>query len=222
MKAELSTTNQDVTFPKRALRFTYYLGVVFAHFYIQQWHRQEFPIPFFIHISYMTQMSFYMDFIYYIYVLILQIPLGDKLKNENFLRFYFKFIYSVSFLVFVFYWTMVGFARDLVLHPGVVIPIVIDYFTHGGNFLFNFLEHAFVYPKEDHKKVNFIFFFFYILAYSFFLKFHAHYNGVVIYPFAAKPLPIFIGTLSFAYILINAGCFTYKLLLKKKGNLKLN
>src|SRR5690349_12412826 len=97
------TTESD----NRKIRFGYYLVIVLLHWYMMRWLQAIIKMPFSQEISYLTHISFYINFVYYIYVLLLHTSLNNKIKHANFLRGLFKFGYSLSFSVFVLYWALI-------------------------------------------------------------------------------------------------------------------
>jgi hypothetical protein len=204
---------------KRNTRIFYYCILVITHLYMEFWSRSIFHTHFsyFKHLCFLTNISFYLNLIYYSYVLIMHVPYGNKFKNFKFLSAYFKFCYSISFVVFVLYWGFVITDPSLLLpdHKDRLAPFILDFFLHGMNFILNFIEHVYVFPKSDSKSVGYSFYIVFMICYGAFLQIIYHSQGVIVYPFVSKLSIIeFSVIVAIAIFLVSVGDATYRLLIK--------
>lgn len=200
---------------KRKTRFVYYLLVVSVHIYMQMWSRQIFPVPITRHLCYLTNMSFYLNFIYYTYVFLLHTPIRERIKNYNLLKGISKFAYTLSFVVFVLYWGMIIADPTLLMKKGRIIPFGLDLFLHGANYGLNLIEHVYLFPKGDSHHVSYFFYTLFMAFYGCLLQFVYNFYGMVIYPFVE------LGFIQYSVInliglgLVLIGDFSFKMLLKK-------
>ena len=72
-------------------------------------------------------------------------PLQKYLYNYNFLTAFSKFAYVVSFVVLGEYWCVVAVDVNLIRNTKP-IPVLLDYFFHGGGFILNFIDHILRLP----------------------------------------------------------------------------
>ena len=55
-----------------------------------------------------------------------------------------------------------------------MLPLILDLFLHGANFILNFIEHVFVFPKSDSRAMGIVFYFVFSIFYACFMKFLYH------------------------------------------------
>jgi hypothetical protein len=209
---------------KRTFIILYYSFVVLLHLHVDYVSRSLYKnLSLLQHFSFNTNMSFFLNLFYFCYALILYLPNGNKLKNSKFLELLSKFNFSISFVVFCIYWGMVAVDPSLILsdHKNRLLPLKYDIFLHGGNFLFNLIEHLFIFPKSDTKNVGFFILTSFYVLYLVYLKIIYHFYEVVIYPFIGVMNLYQLGILLLAaVILANCGRFIYSLLAKNQGEAK--
>jgi hypothetical protein len=202
---------------KRNKRITYYLILVLIHVYIEYWSRSIFShVSFFKHLCYLTNISFFLNLFYYFYVLIMHVPYGNKIKHLPFLQAYFRICYSISFLVFVLYWGFILINPQMLIRDRSNFPLALDFFLHGMNFILNFIEHVYVFPKSDSESVGVFSYLLITSGYAIFIKSIYHFLGTEVYPLVSKTTIIeFSIIVVIATLILFIGDFFYKSLLKK-------
>lgn len=204
-------------------RSYYYFVLFILHIFIFIWFQIVLsPFQgFFKHFCYMTMMSFYLNFIYYTWMLLIEKKI---IKNSNieFQHTYFKFSYNLSFIVFVMYYGMILVNPAMLSSGRLEFPILLDVFLHGLNYLFNVVEVLFINPKENSHKVNKFTYIVFSIAYSSFLLILWHVFEIVVYPFV-KDLSLvkFVGLTLSNLAMIYVGDLSYKYILKHKSMKKL-
>jgi hypothetical protein len=220
--SEMSITELSYTvgLSKKKSRLLYYLIIICLHFYMHNWLAEVFPdVTFFRRILFLTNISFYSNLIYYIYVFIMHVPYGHKFKHHIFLTAYFKFCYGLSFVVFIMYWGMVISDPSLLVRDPTItiLPLFLDLFLHGANFILNLIEHVFVFPKSDSKAIGILFYGLFSMGYAVLLQIVYKSHGISVYPFVNKfsliEFSLFVGVATF---MIYIGDCTYRLFLKKE------
>ncbi len=218
METTISELSYSVGLSKRTNRIFYYCLIVILHLYMHLWLIDIFPeTSLFRRMCYLTNISFYLNLIYYSYVLIMHVPYGNRFKHFKFLQGYFKFCYAISFVVFILYWGMIFADPSLLISKPdrKMLPLFLDLFLHGANFILNFIEHVFVFPKSDSRAMGILFYFVFSIFYASFMKFLYHSHGIEVYPFVSKlGLIEFTAFIGLATFLVYIGDLTYRFLLK--------
>jgi hypothetical protein len=219
---EISTT--DISYSKsnclttRILRILYYSLMVILHLHVDNISRSLFKhLTLLQHLSFNTNMSFYLNQFYCIYVLLIYLPYGNKLKNSKFLEVYSKFSFSISFLVFSIYWAMIAIDPSLILsdHKNRLLPLQYDLFLHGANFLFNLIEHLYVFPKSNTQAVGFLIITSFYTLYLIYLIILYYIFDVITYPLIGSMNSYQLGILLLSAVIIaNTGRWIYGLLAK--------
>ena len=226
--SEMSITelSYSMGLSKKKYRVFYYFIIVCLHLYMHNWMGEIFPeVTFFRRLCFLTNISFYSNLIYFLYVLIMHVPYGHKFKNHHFLSAYFKFCYGLSFVVFIMYWGMIIADPSLLVRdPSIkILPLFLDLFLHGANFIFNFIEHVYVFPKSDNKAIGIVFYILFSFSYSIFLQIIYRSHGIIVYPFVNKfsvvEFSLFVGIATF---MIYLGDITYRFLLQKEKTHKIH
>lgn len=232
METTISELSYSIGLSKRTTRIFYYCLIVIIHLYMHLWLINVFPeTSLFRRMCYLTNISFYLNLIYYSYVLIMHVPYGNRFKHFTFLQAFFKFCYSISFVVFILYWGMIFSDPSLLISntDRKMLPLILDLFLHGANFILNFIEHVFVFPKSDSRAMGIVFYFVFSIFYACFMKFLYHSHRIEVYPFVSK-LGIFEFTafIGLATLLVYIGDLTYRFFLKvekishEKDNFNIN
>jgi hypothetical protein len=206
---------------KRSFKIIYYSFLVVLHLHVDYVSRSLYRnLTLLQHFSFNTNMSFFFNLFYFSYVLILNLPFGNSNKTNNlkFLQILAKFNFSISFVVFSFYWGMVAYDPSLILqdHANRILPFKYDIFLHGGNFLLNLVEHVFLFPKSDTNFIGFSILTCFYTIYLFYLKLLFHYFNIVIYPFIGVLELYQLGIILLSAVtLSNSGRFLYSFLARK-------
>jgi hypothetical protein len=218
METTISELSFNVGLSKRTKRIFYYCLIVIIHLYMHMWLDHIFPeSSLFRRMCFLTNISFYLNLIYYSYVLIMHVPYGNRFKHFRFLQAYFKFCYAISFVVFILYWGMIFADPSLLISrpDRKMLPLVLDLFLHGANFILNFIEHVFVFPKSDSRAMGLVFYLVFSIFYASFMKFLYHSHGIAVYPFVSKLGIIEFGAfIGLATFLVYLGDLTYRFFLK--------
>ena len=117
--------------------------------------------------------------------------LGEYQKKESEI---FRFNFCLSFLVFVLYWGMYFTNRDGVLARNRVVPPVLDFLLHGGNFFANLFTHIKLMEKNEvNLNISWKFFISFSFLYTSFYKIIYFIFDFPVYPLVSKMnLKIFI------------------------------
>jgi hypothetical protein len=175
------------------LKLAYYTLTVLAHLIIDRWLNIIYPIPFFNRLCYLTGISFYLNTVYYVSMLL--IYLKQITFYKSFEQSLFKISYLISFVVFILYWSIVLINPSLVLEQKISFPFVLDFFLHGVNFVLNLVEAKIISPKQNFK-FHYLFYLAFCVTYGVMLKVMFHAYGWAVYPFVA------VGILEYLTILI--------------------
>jgi hypothetical protein len=185
----------------------YYSLAVMAHLFFINWVHSLFQIPFYKRICFLTNISLYLNTIYYTSMLLVSLKLISfhrKLEIS-----YFKFIYVVSFVVVVQYWGIIFLRPELMYREGVVmLPLTLDIFLHGVNFAINLLETRMIDPKENYS-FTYLFYVGLCFVYGFILKMIHYVFDWVVYPFVAASHVHYVIILTIAIGMALIGDLTY-------------
>lgn len=161
----------------------YYLMVSILHLYMMYWIRSVIKSPWFIHLSFLTILSFNLNLFYFITSTILSNLRKTHILYSNKFNGLFKFNFSLSLVVCLMYWGMVVSSPELLFKSNFRVPLVLDIFLHGGTFFVNLLEILLISPRKDNKNVGLLSYSIFAVFYGSYLNFLYHYHNVVIYPF---------------------------------------
>ena len=89
----------------------YYIGLVILHYAIHYWSHSVFVIPFMRRICFLTNISLFLNTVYYTSMLLVHLNLIKF--HPDLEKGLFKFAYCISFVVFSLYWAMVVFTPEL-------------------------------------------------------------------------------------------------------------
>jgi hypothetical protein len=192
-------------------KITYYSLAVLAHLFIINWANTTFPIPFFKRICYLTNISLYLDTIYFITMLLVHLKLIEFHRSVEI--GYFKFCYLMSFVVFILYWGIILTNPELLMPKDVKIPLGLDLFLHGANFILNLLEAKVINPRENFS-FHFLFYLSFCVVYGTMLKVVLHVFDWVVYPFVSVGHVEYFVVMLMALGLVMLGDLTYYILTK--------
>ena len=193
---------------------TYYFLLTLLHIYMFNYSRKTFPnMTFYGMARFLTHISFYVNGFYFITKFLTHIPILNALFtpiHEKCGKKIFRFGFSLSFVVASMYWGMRLADPKLLLPSGLVIPIDLDIFLHGGNFILNFLEHIFIQPEHNYQNSNKIFLMF-LIIYSIFLKVAYHAFGIFSYPFVKEKSPfVYLIVVVFGMLFLMSGDLIFR------------
>ena len=190
--------------PNQKIKTFYYLLLTLLHIYMFNYSLQTFPkMTFYGMARFLTHISFYTNGFYFVLKFLISIPIFKSLFigfDEKYGKKIFRFGFALSFVVASLYWGMRFADPKLLLRSDIVIPIDLDIFLHGGNFILNFTEHIFIHPEHNYESSN-RFFLFFLISYSIFLKVAYYAFGIFSYPFVTEKSPLVYLTVVFFGIL---------------------
>lgn len=159
----------------------YYLVLTALHVYMYNWLEIIFPARFLTRLAYLTMLSFFCNLLYYTWMLLVNLNI-KQLHNRNLEVKLFRFNFSLSFVVFILYWGVIIANPSLLYKQGHRIPLILDLFLHGANFVLNLAEHFYVSPKYDNDKINFKPILVFLAFYSILLQILFHGYNLSVYP----------------------------------------
>lgn len=192
----------------------YYLAVTSLHLFMLKWHDHLYPNPYYQKVCWLTMMSFFINLIYYSYMLMASLGI-IKRKLNKLEDSYFKMAFCISFVVFLLFWTIMAVDRNMLLNPEDNTPTILNIFTHGGNFVLNIFEHIVVKPRPNASNINTMFFLGFLLTYSACLKIIFYLTGFAAYPFVEKaPLLHYMIINIVGLLMVALGDKTFRMLIK--------
>jgi hypothetical protein len=198
---------------KGRIRAIYYMFICGLHFGMYYYSSITLPLPFYRKVLYLTNMSFYLNMIYYTWMLLTDHGIfhNSKYFNKNTEAAYFKFSYCLSFVVFLMYWGMV-FANPDLFGPGrLKIPYFLDLFLHGANYVLNLVEILVVNHKENSRKVGWQTYLAFTIFYGILLQTVYAVTEIAVYPFVKNlTLVNFFVLNSISFTLVMIGDLSYK------------
>ena len=171
---------------------------------------------------FLTQICLYSNMIYYLFGLyknmIQQVTIS---KNSKFLLL-FNFNFSVSFVVFIMYWSMLFLDKATLYkkETKIKVPASLNILLHGGIFTTNIFNILFSNTEKKYIYIKIIFYLFFTIFYISALYISKIIFGIKIYPF------IYGNTLKFLLISITSfiicliGHFIYVFITKQKEEKK--
>ena len=170
---------------------------------------------------FLTQIDLYINIIYYSICVYYEIKMNKDIKEKYQLLFNLNF--SISFVVFIMYWSMFVFQRETLYKKNtkIIVPPSLNILLHGGVFIFNLLilifsERNKKKPKQKQSYIRIWFYFILTIAYIGILYSLKILFDIRVYPFIYGSILkfIFISISSFLVCLI--GHYIYVLMTKTK------
>ena len=163
----------------------YYLLLFIAHGYVDYCmltHRIIDP-RLIIHFSFLTHISFYLNFLYYTLRLLQSLNIVKNPFTSSPFRFLFQFTYVISFVVFSLFWGMLLTHPQLLSKKDVPLNPYTNVFLHGGNFILNFIENKWIHPGSILSLISKNFYFGFIIFYVSYMIIIKNITGVALYSF---------------------------------------
>ena len=137
-------------------------------------------------------------------------------------RNFFRFNFCLSFLIFILYWGIIFSNKEAIIPKDVVIPPLLDFLIHGGNFLVNFIAHLMVNEHiEDNLLISWKFFFLLSIFYATFYKIIYFIFDYSVYPLVAvMDFKIYLLLIIIATILFLIGEYLFLKSLSLRNKLK--
>ena len=134
---------------------------------------------------FLTQICLYTNISYYI------INLYHNLKKENAidinskLLFFLNFNFSISFVVFIMYWSMIILDKTTLYkkETKVKVPTFLNMLLHGGIFAANLFEIFFMNKRKKFSYIKIVFYFFFTIIYIGILYISKILFNIKVYPF---------------------------------------
>ena len=176
------------------------------------WISYIFPLRIYYQILFLTMLSLFANLGYFAMRLLNQMK-NNSVKEVNQRRF-FRFSFSLSFLVFIMYWGMILTDPKILMKTGRnPIPFVLDILIHGFNFILNLFEHLFISRKinDTDNVINYKVYLFFAILYTGIVKMVFLQTGWAPYPFVEHiQLKEFIILDSISLCIILLGDYLYK------------
>lgn len=193
----------------------YYLAIAMIHLYVMNYMMTTFPIPAWKHFTFLTNISFFLNLAYFVYMSLVELKLlkgGHPFENS-----YVKFAFSIAFVVFTMFWFMMSIEPTLLAKKGFYMPTALNYFLHGFNFVFIIMEHLFIQPREDCPKIGLKVYLIFAVCYMGLLQTLHHLFQVTVYPFVATlPFHYLMAVVVASVVMCLIGNTAYQKTLKKK------
>lgn len=183
--------------------------VTFIIFFIYE--RTDSQFSFFFSFLYLTNLSFYMNFIYYLLSFLVDIEITKNFNKESLDKF-FNLCIIFSFTAGVMFWVLTFQDPNSIIKKGVEIPIVLNLFLHGGTFLFALLEQLFFNKRTTQNFFSLIYLAIIVGLYSLILKGIYLIFNFDVYPFVKTNLIEFSITCICAFCISILGHYIYKVL----------
>ena len=192
----------------------FYLSVTLLHLYMDVTVYKTFPkMNFLYRLLFLTFISFYVNWFYYLTKFLRGIPILNaipRLFDEKYLKRLFRLAFSLSFVVFILYWGMILLDPKLLFRSGMEIPIHLDLFLHGGNFILNLMEHSLINPDDSYEP-SYRSFIVFLVFYFCLLKVCYAFFGILTYPFVdSKNIFFYIAIFCCGKILMFSGDLVFK------------
>lgn len=190
----------------------YYFILFLGHIYVDYsmlTHRIIDP-RFIIHFSFLTHMSFYLNFVYYTLRFFIVIGLSKNVLDKEFFKNFFQFQYVISFIVFTLFWGMFLSDPHLLSKSNIPVNPYTNLFLHGGNFLFNFFEHLYMNPGGLNNTITRKFYFIFCACYVIYMMIIQKFLGVAIYSFLEDGPIVKVIVIASGFVLLSLGDVIYK------------
>jgi len=189
--------------------FLFFTGLNILQFL---WTESHFKIPPIIYLSFLTYHSLIHNTIYYFYMLMKSILFPRK--EFHFERIYMKFIFCISFAVLCVYWANEFTDTEYLVPKKRDIPFLLDFLTHGFNFIMNLITMIFLQKKDHENKLHVGHITAYFTVYCFYIKYMFRSVGFAPYIFVGFSTDYFEKTFvimySIALLMFVIGEFFYK------------
>lgn len=214
-------TKKPICFPL----IVYYIIIVSLHIFAVNGIVNLMKDNLLLHICYITNISMYLNFFTYALHLLYECRLIPNVFEKQWMKNYFQIAYSISFIVFILFWGMRFFNPKLLHKSGseddkLEIEASLNIVLHGGNYLFNFIEHTFIHTGEINKGVGFLFYFtfssiYFGLIYILYLSIGFEVYGFLSENWYTIIIVVFVGCL-----LVMSGDLVYKITTYSKDYIK--
>ena len=167
---------------------------------------------------FLTQICLYTNIIYYIINLYHNFKKQNALDIHSNLLFFFNFNFSISFVVFVMYWSMIFLDKATLYtkESKIKVPTLLNMLLHGGIFTANLLEIFFMNKRKKFPYIKKLFYFFFTMFYIGILYISKTLFNIKVYPFIYGNSLKFLLITFAAFIACLIGHYIYILLTKQK------
>ncbi len=206
---------------KQNLKTLFCLSVSVITIYEYYWLITVFPgVPFYQRILFLTIFSLFSN-LFFFTIKFLMFFKGN-IMSENIERNFFRLNFCLSFLVFILYWGMIFTNKDGVIAKGIVIPPLLDFLMHGGNFFVNLVAHLIIIEQnEENLFFSWKFFLFISFFYTTFYKVIYFIFNYSVYPLVAlMDIWLYFLLIFIATVLFLAGEFLFFKSLSIRNKLK--
>ena len=167
---------------------------------------------------FLTQICLYTNIIYYIINLYHNLKKQTALDINPNLLFFLNFNFSISFVVFIMYWSMIILDKTTLYkkETKVKVPTFLNMLLHGGIFTANLFEIFFMNKRKKFSYIKIVFYFFFTIIYIGILYISKILFNIKVYPFIYGNVLKFLIIIFASFISCLVGHYIYKFLTKQK------
>ena len=167
---------------------------------------------------FLTQICLYTNIIYYIINLYHNLKKQNALDINSNLLFFLNFNFSISFVVFIMYWSMIILDKTTLYkkETKVKVPTFLNMLLHGGIFTANLFEIFFMNKRKKFSYIKIVFYFFFTIIYIGILYISKILFNIKVYPFIYGNVLKFLIIIFASFITCLVGHYIYIFLTKKK------
>ena len=167
---------------------------------------------------FLTQICLYTNIIYHIINLYHNLKKQNALDINSNLLFFLNFNFSISFVVFIMYWSMIILDKTTLYkkETKVKVPTFLNMLLHGGIFTANLFEIFFMNKRKKFPYIKIVFYFFFTIIYIGILYISKILFNIKVYPFIYGNVLKFLIIIFASFISCLVGHYIYILLTKQK------
>ena len=167
---------------------------------------------------FLTQICLYTNIIYYIINLYHNLKKQTALDINSNLLFFLNFNFSISFVVFIMYWSMIILDKTTLYkkETKVKVPTFLNMLLHGGIFTANLFEIFFMNKRKKFPYIKIVFYFFFTIIYIGILYISKILFNIKVYPFIYGNALKFLIIIFASFISCLVGHYIYIFLTKQK------
>ena len=171
---------------------------------------------------FLTQICLYSNMIYYLFGLYKNMRQKVTISTSSKLLLLFNFNFTVSFVVFIMYWSMLFLDKATLYkkETKIKVPTLLNFLLHGGIFTTNIFSIIFMKAKMKYIYIKIIFYLFFIIFYESALYMSKIIFGIKIYPFIYGNAFKFLLISFTSFIICSIGHFIYVFITKQKEEKK--
>ena len=167
---------------------------------------------------FLTQICLYTNIIYYLINFYYNLKKQNAIEKNNKLLLFFNFNFTVSFVVFIMYWSMLFLDKATLYRNDskLKVPTALNMLLHGGVFTTNLFEIFFMKKRKKFPYTKIIFYVFFTIIYVGALYIVKLLFNIKVYPFIYGNVLKFILIIASSFIICLIGHYLYILFTKQK------